>query len=469
MSGLLIAGCEIDDVPGLDVRVRDGVVAEIAPSLPIDGDDVLAAAGGALLPGLHDHHLHVMAMAAAYGSVPCGPPDVEGLDALVAALRGASRALPLGAWLRGVGYHESVAGALDCDDLNALVADRPVRVQHRSGALWMLNRAALRVTGLERIAPSGRLFRADRLLGARVPPVALDLGDVGHRLAAVGVTGITDATPGLDAGALNLLAAAVARDDLPQRVVVLGAGHLPEPDHPRLTLGPWKLVLDESDDTSFEPAAIADAIAEVHATGRAVAIHCVSRVEVVVAIDALARSGAVPGDRLEHASVLPLGLEHRLHELGIAVVTQPNFIAERGDAYAREVDTEDLEALYRCRTLLAAGVAVAGGTDAPFGIADPWRAMRAAVDRRSHNGCVLGAGESLTPRAALDLFLSDLHAPGGARRRVRVGAPADLCLLRAPLAELTLDADEVHATIIGGRVVHSAQSAELSNQRASTS
>ena len=176
----------------------------------------------------------------------------------------------------------------------------------------------------------------------------------------------------------------------------------------------------------------------------------------------------MPGDRLEHASVLPLGLEHRLRELGVAVVTQPNFIAERGDAYAREVDAEDLEALYRCRTLLAAGVAVAGGTDAPFGIADPWRAMRAAVERRSHNGCVLGAAEALTPRAALDLFLSALHTPGAAPRQVRVGAPADLCLLHVPLADVTLDAGEVHATIIGGRVVHSAQSAELSSQRAST-
>lgn len=469
VSGLLITGCEIDDVPGLDVRIRDGVVAEIAPGLPTDGDDVLAAAGGALLPGLHDHHLHVMAMAAAYDSVPCGPPSVEAPDALASALRSASRALPPGDWLRGVGYHESVAGPLDCDALDALVADRPVRVQHRSGALWMLNRAALHVTGLEHTAPSGRLLRADRLLGERVPPVALDLGDVGRRLAAVGVTGITDATPGLDAGALDLLAAAVARDDLPQRLVVLGAARLPQPGHPRLTLGPWKLVLDESDDTSFEPAAIADAIAAVHATGRAVAIHCVSRVEVVVAIDALSRSGPVSGDRLEHASVLPRGLEHRVRELGVAVVTQPNFIAERGDAYAREVDADDLDSLYRCRSLLSAGVAVAGGTDAPFGIADPWRAMRAAVGRHSHNGSVLGAGEAVTPRAALDLFLSDLHAPGGAPRRVRAGAPADLCLLQAPLAEVTLDAGQVRATIIGGRVVHAIQSAELSNQRASTS
>src|SRR3979409_1353759 len=164
MNGLLLTGCEIDGVAGLDGRVREGVVAEIAPHLPADGDDVLEAAGGALLPGLHDHHLHLMAMAAALESIACRPPAVADLDALAAALRGASRAAPPGAWLRGVGYHESVAGALDCDALDALVADRPVRVQHRSGALWVLNRAALRVTGLERTAPSGRLSRADRLL-----------------------------------------------------------------------------------------------------------------------------------------------------------------------------------------------------------------------------------------------------------------------------------------------------------------
>jgi len=468
---LLVTGCEVEGVPGLDVRVRDGVVVEIAPRLSVEGDAVLDAAGGALLPGLHDHHLHLMAMAAALESVPCGPPAVGDLDALASALRNASRALPVGAWLRGVGYHDSVAGALDCDVLDALVADRPVRVQHRSGALWVLNRAALRATGLERAAPTGRLFHADRLLGDRVPRVALDLARVGRRLAAVGVTGITDATAGLDGRALDLLTAAVGRGDVAQRLVVLGPSHLPEPGHPRLTLGPWKLVLDEADEGSFEPGAIADTIAAAHATGRAVAIHCVSRVEVVVAVDALARSGSLPGDRLEHASVLPVGLEQRLRELSVAVVTQPNFIAERGDTYAREVDAADLEVLYRCRTLLSAGVAVAGGTDAPFGIADPWRAMRAAVDRRSAGGRVLGPQEAVTARAALDLFLSDLHVPGGPPRRVRVGSPADLCLLREPLANAlkTLDAGQVRATIIDGRVVHSTQSAELSSQRASTS
>ena len=471
MSGVLLTGCEIDGRPGLDVRIRNGIVAEIGPGLPADGDHVLAAAGGALLPGLHDHHLHVMAMAAALESIPCGPPAVGNLEGLASALRGASRAAPAGAWLRGVGYHESVAGNLDCTALDALVADRPVRVQHRSGGLWMLNRAALRVTGLEHAAPSGRLYRADGLLGERVPRVALDLAETGRRLAAVGVTGLTDATPGLDDRGLDLLTAALTRGDLPQRLVVLGAVHLPEPGHARLTLGPWKIVLDEAGDASLDPSALTDAVATVHAAGRAVAIHCVSRVEVVVAVDALTRAGSVAGDRLEHASVLPVGLEHRLRELGVAVVTQPNFLAERGDAYAAEVDGDDLEVLYRCGTLVSAGVAVAAGTDAPFGIADPWRAMRAAVARRSDGGVVLGADEAVTPRAALDLFSSDPHAPGGARRRVRTGGPADLCLLHEPIAGVldTLDAGQVRATIIGGRVVHDATlSAELSSHRAST-
>ena len=470
MNGLLVTGCEVDGGPGLDVRIRNGIVVERA-LLHVESDDVLAAVGVRSCPVCTTTTSMSWRWRLRTTRSPADRRRSTPPDEPPQRCAGRPGHPPSKAWLRGVGYHESVAGALDCDTLDALVADRPVRVQHRSGALWVLNRAALRATGLEHARRADACCYADRLLSRCVPPVALDLGEVGRRLAAVGVTGVTDATPGLDEGALDLLAAAVARDDLPQRLVVLGAAQPAGAGSPA------------ADARALEARARRGGRHELRARGdrrrhrgcacdgRAVAIHCVSRVEVVVAIDALARSGSVSGDRLEHASVLPVGLEHRLRELGVAVVTQPNFIAERGDAYAREVDAEDLEVLYRCRTLLAAGVAVAGGTDAPFGIADPWRAMRAAVDRRSHNGSVLGAGEAVPPRAALDLFLSDLHAPGGAPRRVRAGAPADLCLLREPLADAleTLDAGLVHATIIGGRVVHSTQSAELSNQRASTS
>src|SRR5204862_1158104 len=119
------------------------------------------------------------------------------------------------------------------------------------------------------------------------------LARVGRRLAAVGVTGITDATAGLDGRALDLLTAAVGRGDVAQRLVVLGPSHLPEPGHPRLTLGPWKLVLDEADEGSFEPGEIADTIAAAHETGRAVANNCVSGTEVVVAVSEPAWCGTV--------------------------------------------------------------------------------------------------------------------------------------------------------------------------------
>ena len=72
-----------------------------------------------------------------------------------------------------------------------------------------------------------------------------------------------------------------------------------------------------------------------------------------------------------------------LAELGVTVVTQPNFVAERGDQYLADVPADEHTQLWRLRSLLESRVAVALSTDSPFGGADPWAAMRAAV-RRDH-------------------------------------------------------------------------------------
>src|SRR5207237_2608274 len=106
------------------------------------GVEVIDAGGSAVVPGLHDHHIHLAATAAARQSVLVGPPAVTDAVGLAAALRTADADLPPGTWLRAVGYHESVAGDLDRWWLDAVVGGRPVRVQHRSGAAWVLNTAA---------------------------------------------------------------------------------------------------------------------------------------------------------------------------------------------------------------------------------------------------------------------------------------------------------------------------------------
>ena len=228
----------------VDLRAGpDGVEAIGADLPPGPDDEPFEAAGATVIPGLHDHHLHLLAMAAALASVRVGPPTVHDADGLADALTAADRSRPVGAWLRAVGYHESVAGPLDRTVLDRLVPDRPVRVQHRSGAEWTVNSAAVRELGLDQAplagverdpsgAPTGRLRRLDEWLRDRLPREPVDLAAVGSLLARYGVTGVTDATPFGDPEGFATLAAAVRDGALPQRVTVTGGvalAHVPVP------------------------------------------------------------------------------------------------------------------------------------------------------------------------------------------------------------------------------------------------
>ena len=437
---VLIRNAEIDGERRVDVRIRGGLVAELGRLAAAEGEEVVEARGGALLPGLHDHHVHFLALAAVRSSVRCGPPEVCGREELRAALADAP-VYGAGAreWIRGVGYHESVAGELDRGVLDALAPARPVRIQHRSGKMWFLNGAALRLVGLD---PSGdgRLFRRDEWLRERLGDADLTVAaaEVSRQLAAWGVTGFTDATPSNDAAAVQRI------DELAphQHVYAMGNETLAE--------GHLKVMLDDAALPDIDE--LVRRIADAHERGRPVAFHCVTRIELVFALGALVEAGTRPGDRIEHAAVADEDGLRLLAEAGVTVVTQPNFIAERGDRYVMDVEEGDQEFLYRGAGFLDAGIPLAAGTDAPFGEPDPWAAMRAAVARRTASGVVVGAEEGLTPERALELFTTADLDPGGGPRTVRVGAVADLCLLRLPWKEarLRLDCGDVAGTWVAG-------------------
>jgi predicted amidohydrolase YtcJ len=413
-----------------DVRIEGGRIAEITPQAR-DG-------GGALLPGLWDHHLHLFALAARDRSV------------LLAELERA----PGEGWVRAVGWDDAERGWLDRRDLDELLPDRPVRLQHRTGLAWVLNSLGVEELGLDQAdepgierdeqgRPTGRLFGLDAWLADRLGREPPDLAPVGDELARYGITGVTDATPTLTDADLVLL------DGLPQRVVAMGGPDL-------ATEGPVKIVL--ADHALPSLAEVDDRIGAARRAGRAVAIHAASRLSLYLALRALDDAGAVAGDRIEHASVAPPDAVEWLADLGVTVVTQPHFVVERGDTYRREVEPEDQPWLHRGRGFLDAEVPLAAGSDAPFGSLDPWAAMAAAVDRRTASGVVLGDQERLTPEQALGLFLGPPLAPGGPPRRVAVGAGADLCLLDRPWQEARHDlaAVQVVETIVGGEVVFSA-------------
>jgi predicted amidohydrolase YtcJ len=462
---MLLRRADLGGPAPVDVRVVDGTVTEIDPLLPHrPGEEVLDAGGGAVLPGLCDHHLHLHAMAAAWASARCGPPDVTGSLALAAAL--ASAPADEHGWVRGVGYSEDVAGPLDAAALDRLHAGRPVRVQHRSGALWTVNTVgaqALRLArgthpGIERDSrsqPTGRLWRADDWLRDRLPRTSPpDLAPVAARLARLGITHLTDATPDLDGTAIDAISAAMRTEALPQHVLLLGvpmgwtaaAG----PDVP--ASGPYKIMLADSGLPGLD--ALTERIAAAHAADRAVAVHCVSRAALALLLAALDNAGTRPGDRIEHAALVPAEVIPRMRELGLRVVTQPGFLTQRGDDYLRDVPAADQPDLYRLGSLAAAGVACGLSSDAPYGPLDPWEVISAAVRRRTPSGRVAGAAEQLTADQALAGYLSPPGDPGGEPRRVAPGSPADLVVLRVPRVEALAapSANLVAATLIGGIV-----------------
>jgi predicted amidohydrolase YtcJ len=371
-------------------------------------------------------------------------------------------------WLRGYGYDESVAGPLTADVVDEQLGahrGRPVRIQHRSGHQWVVNRSGLEALGFGETAsgvdgvevgtdgrPTGVLYGADDLIRRRVPDDLPSLAGVGDRLSRWGVTGVTDATASNGPDEMAAIEAAVRRGELRQSVLMLG-GALPGRDRGPVTTGAVKLVLEDRKLPGLDQL-----VESIRSAGRrGVALHAVTRQSLVLAAIALSIAGGGP-HRIEHASVAPPEVVDLLAPLDVTVVTQPGFIAEHGDRYGRDVDRADQEWLYRLRAWDRVGVPLAGSTDAPFGHPDPWKAVAAAVTRRTALGDVIGADERLTPERALALFLGHPADPGGPARNVATGSPADLCLLAVPwrAARTELTSQLVAATVKSGRVLYRA-------------
>lgn len=293
MTGdVLLSGVELRGSL-VDCRVRGGVVTEIGRQLRACSEElVVRGDGGALLPGLADHHLHLAATAARDASLDVSAASRDGLAALLSeAVAGED------GWVRAVGYDDVAHGDLDRDVLDAWRRTVPVRVQHRSGALWVVNSAGLDRLGARAAVhegverdrtgrPTGRLWRADawlrEALGGRPP----SLRPVGARLAAFGVTHVADATP--DAGAAEVVADAVRRDELPQHVMVMAAD-ADVRSHPRLSVGPVKLVV--ADHALPDLDELAGRMRQAHAGGRPVAVHCVTRTALALTLAAFDQAG----------------------------------------------------------------------------------------------------------------------------------------------------------------------------------
>jgi predicted amidohydrolase YtcJ len=438
--------------PGIevDLAVRDGrVVSPDHEGEPIE--HVVELDGRPTLTGLVDHHVHLMAQAAAWDSVDCSPDSLRADGGLDAVLREARRRRPEG-WIRGVGYDLSTSGPLDRRQLDQ-TALGPVRVQDRTGMYWILDSVGLAavlpplrdewpagvvVDGSRRA--TGVLYRLDRWLRGRLPVRPPDLAGVGRWLAERGVVAVTDATVTNGWGELAVLGGA----GLPQKVTAMTSGADVTPVD-GVELGSVKIVLDETHLPASDE--LAARITEAHGHHRSVAVHCLDSSSVVLAV----ASGLDERDRVEHASLVDEGVVDLLARSGVGVVVQPGLVATRGDRHLSEIEPSEEGDLHRLASFLAAGIPVRLSSDAPYGPLDPWVTVAAAVRRTTASGRRLNPAEGVLPETALALFTSD---PRVGPKGVQPGSPADLLVLDDGWDSL-LERPTVALTLIDGVPVHS--------------
>ncbi len=447
--------------PLCDVGIAAGKISAIDHRIDVRAPEI-ECAGQELRPGIRDHHIHLLATAAQSDSIDLR--ELTDANETIAKLTTFASSRVEGRWIRATGYDERAAGMIDRRVLDQWCPAHPLRVQDRTGALWILNSSALAKLGdaelpacVERWGdgqPTGRIWRGDAWLRERLGAHPPSLRSLSEQLAAFGVVGVTDASATNGRSEAKLFEQKINQGEIRQSLCLMGNEDLPESAY--FTRGALKLLYDERDLPDVD--AVATRIQVARDQQRQVAAHCVSLSETLLFLDALETAGGTcVGDRMEHGSVLPDWLFDRLRASRLTLVLQPGFVRSRGDRYLAEMDPHELRDTQRLGSLAEHGVKLAGSSDAPYGTANPWDAIRAACDRLTADGQMFGPAESIDAERAFALFtgpLDDLANPA----RIAVGEAADLILLPKPLKLFLADRDQnnVSLTLAQGQLIHQA-------------
>ncbi|WP_285761058.1 amidohydrolase [Nocardiopsis ansamitocini] len=469
--------------PTVDVRSAGGRVVEVmAPGAPEDGARVLRCAGGTLLPGLVDAHVHAVQWAGARRKVSLAAADSAqaAVDLLAAELE--RRPVPAGELVQGYDFRDGLwPDLLHKDLLERALPGRAVTLFSSDLHTCWLSPAALDLIGRDH--PTGVFVEGECMaVTAALPaePVALRdrwVMEAMEAAAARGVTGVTDfefadtvedwtrrlrtAPPTVRVAcsiARPLLDAAIGRG--------LRTGQPVPEGHGVLTVGPLKLFVDGSLNTrtalchepypgadagsgrlELEPEELVALMERAWAHGVEPAVHAIGDRAATVALDAFAEVGC-PG-RVEHAQLVRAEDLHRFAALGVVVGVQPAHAPDDRDV-AERYWPDRLERAYRYADLLAAGARLEIGSDAPVAPLDPWDGIASAVARTDDERPPWHAEQAIPVGAAL-------AAASEGRTGIAVGDRADLMVTALDPAEVApqdLRELPVVATLLAGRPTH---------------
>lgn len=469
-----------------------------------------------VVPGFNDAHQHLTMMAAQTTGLDLSAPRLDGPDALAAAIVRHAASLPADGWVVATRYdhvRSSAGERLTRHELDTLVPDRPAIVVH-IGAHWgVANSRALAAAGLHdgSEAPAGGELgrdedgRLDGYLAEQplfdfvypslasgepiVPPPPVDelvpaILASAEKMLAAGITSVCDAM----VGPRELRLLQQARDHgLPLRVNAL----LTYPHLPALTelglrdgfgdewlrIGGIKAFVDGAvagrscavaepfegtDDTGILTTTakqLQDLVARATAAGTRLAVHANGERAIEMVLDALERAATgapMPRHRIEHCSIVTPAIVERMKRLDLIAVPFGSYAHFHGDKLLQWYGADRLERMFAHRSLLEAGITVAGSSDYPCGPWEPLLGLQSCVTRRSATGRDVGPSQRLSVREALDLYtVGSATSSGeeGVKGRLAPGFLADFTVLDGDLMAVEperIGALRVRETWVGG-------------------
>lgn len=482
----------VDGDRPVDLRIRDGMIVAVAPRLQDTGEPVLAADGRWVVPGLWDHHVHFGQWARTATRLDLS--GARSADEVVdrVRLRVADRSRPLPQILVGFGHRSAGWPAVpSVAQLDAVSAGHPVVLISADAHNGWVNSAGLARLGAEPrttlLAETDWFPLLARLADLLPEPDAdrRDYAAAARAAATAGIVGITDMEfePGFrawprrhDWGIVALrVRAAVYPEHLDDAISAgLSTGVALPHGEGLWTMGPVKVITDGSLNTATaycrEPYAAGCRpasrgrrnISEAELTtllrlsrqhDLEVAVHAIGDAALDHAVAAFAASRAAGS--IEHAQLIAAEHPPRLASLGLVASVQPAHLLDDRDL-TQQCWPHWSNRCFALRSLRAAGVDLAFGSDAPVSRLDPWLAISAAVHRSGDERPAWHPEQSLTPAEALAASTNRCDT-------LRPGSLGDLAVLEAdPLADhgdpaataSALRSMRVAATVVAGRVSH---------------
>jgi hypothetical protein len=481
---ILLVGAdnEVDQVKGPETRIID-------------------CRGKTLVAGFNDAHCHLYPMVRKLFSVDLSPGVVRSIKDIKEVIRGKVRSTPEGRWIRCVDYNEFYLTERRHPtrwDLDEVAVRHPVILTHRSLHAAVLNSLALEMVGIDDNSeeppggiidrdfdtgePNGILYEMGEYIRSKLPSDVSEkelewgISEINQEFLSFGITSIGEASVSNNlaqwqtylklkkAGKLKsrvyMMAGMESMDKLKQANLSSGSGDT------ELKLGSLKIVLSEATGRlNISQKELNEKVLEASQSGFQVAIHAVERSSFEAAVSALEYTEKqLPQfgklHRIEHGSECSPEIRSRLINLKVAVVSQPPFIYYSGERYLSQVPAEVQPWLYPFKSLLDAGIIVAGSSDSPVVPHNPLIGIYAAISRRTESGRTVLSEEAVSLGQALAMYtLNGARASleDNIKGTLAIGKLADIVMLSAdPLRSSPemIKEIQVDMTIIGGEVAY---------------